>query len=281
MSLSIFSWNIAGLRARLKPLSELKDDETFNNSLMKALFSQTNEFGDNKYFDIVCLQETKCTEEQVSLPNDIIRNYPYRYWNSTNGTTQRKGLSGTSIWCKYPPIRVLETPDFDVEGRIVAVEFEKYILVNVYVPNSQKLDSDRFKFRAQWNDMFLQYLKGLNKNIVLCGDMNVAHLDIDICNPKTKKNKVPGFFDFEREDFAYNMEQMDFIDVFRTLNPIKERSTYWSNFMKTKRRSDNGWGIDYFLISKELFENSKLINQEISKEILGSDHCPIILNINL
>ena len=128
MSLSIFSWNVAGLRARLKPFTELKEDNIYNNSLMQALFSENN-----KSFDIVCLQETKCTEEQVVLPDDIIRNYPYRYWNSTNGTTQRKGLSGTTIWCKYPPIRVLETPDFDVEGRIIALEFENYILVNVYM----------------------------------------------------------------------------------------------------------------------------------------------------
>ena len=114
MSLSIFSWNVAGLRARVK------SDENLNNNLSRALFPKINENGENKNYDIVCLQETKCTEEQVLLPNDIIINFPYRYWNSTDGTSQRKGLSGTCIWCVSPPIRALNTPDFDVEGRIVA-----------------------------------------------------------------------------------------------------------------------------------------------------------------
>jgi exodeoxyribonuclease III len=277
--MTIFSWNVAGLRARLKP------DETHSNSLMTALFSQVSENGlGYKYFDIVCLQETKCTENEVTLPCEIEIRYPYRFWNSTDGTSQRKGLSGTTIWCASPPIRALPTPEFDVEGRIVAVEFEKFILVNVYVPNSQKLDSDRFKFREQWNAKFMVYISDFQKDgkqVIVCGDMNVAHLDIDISNPKSKKNKVAGFFDFERVDFAFMTESLNLIDVFRTLNPMKQRSTYWSNFMKGRRRSDNGWGIDYFLVSKELFESDKNINQSIENEILGSDHCPIILNITV
>ena len=277
--MNIFSWNVAGLRARLKP------DETHNNSLMRALFGQVseNDLG-YKYFDIVCLQETKCTENEVILPNEIEIRYPYRFWNSTDGTSQRKGLSGTTIWCKSPPIRALPTPKFDVEGRIVAIEFDKFILVNVYVPNSQKLDSDRFKFRGEWNSKFMAYISELKKegkNVIICGDMNVALLDIDISNPKSKKNKVAGFFDFERFDFAYMTESLNLIDVFRSLNPTKQRSTYWSNFMKGRRRSDNGWGIDYFLVSKNLFESDKNISQTIENEILGSDHCPIILNITL
>ena len=277
--MNIFSWNVAGLRARLKP------DETHNNSLMRALFGQVseNDLG-YKYFDIVCLQETKCTENEVILPNEIEIRYPYRFWNSTDGTSQRKGLSGTCIWCVSPPIRALNTPDFDVEGRIVALEFEKFILVNVYVPNSQKLDSDRFKFRGEWNSKFMAYISELKKegkNVIICGDMNVALLDIDISNPKSKKNKVAGFFDFERFDFAYMTESLNLIDVFRSLNPTKQRSTYWSNFMKGRRRSDNGWGIDYFLVSKELFESDENISQTIENEILGSDHCPIILNITV
>lgn len=277
--MNIFSWNVAGLRARLKP------DETNSNSLMTALFSQVSENGlGYKYFDIVCLQETKCNENEVILPSEIEIRYPYRFWNSTDGTSQRKGLSGTTIWCKNPPIRVFPKPEFDVEGRIVAIEFDKFILVNVYVPNSQKLDSDRYKFRQQWNDKFLGYISDFQKDgkhVIVCGDMNVAHLDIDITNPKSKKNKVAGFFDFERIDFAFMTESFHLIDVFRTLNPMKQRSTYWSNFMKGRRRSDNGWGIDYFLVSKELFESDKNITQTIENEIFGSDHCPIILNITL
>jgi len=278
MSLSIFSWNVAGLRARVK------SDESSNNSLSRALLlGGTNEKGESKNYDIVCLQETKCTEYEVRLPCDITNKYPYRFWNSTDGTSQRKGFSGTCVWCISQPIKNLETPKFDVEGRIVAVEFEKFILVNVYVPNSQKLDSDRFKFRNEWNIKFMIYISELQKekNVIICGDMNVAHLDIDITNPKTKKNKVAGFFDFERLDFARMIESLNLVDVFRNLNPTKQKSTYWSNFMKAIRNSDNGWGIDYFLVSKELFESDENINQAIENEILGSDHCPIILNINV
>ena len=110
--------------------------------------------------------------------------------------------------------------------------------------------------------------------------MNVAHLDIDITNPKSKKNKIAGFFDFERYDFQLMIESLNLIDVFRTLNPTKQKSTYWSNFMKTKRSSNNGWGIDYFLVSKNLFESDKNITQNILDNF-GSDHCPIILNITV
>lgn len=275
--MKIFSWNVAGLRARLKP------DERQNNSLTKALFSEISESKHYNYFDIVCLQETKCRESEVTLPSEIEIRYPYRFWSSTDGSSQRKGLSGTTIWCVNPPIKNLDTPDFDVEGRIVALELEKFILVNVYVPNSQKLDSNRFKFRAEWNTKFMSYISELQKekNVIICGDMNVAHLDIDITNPNTKKNKVAGFFDFERLDFTFMIESLNLIDVFRNLNPTKESSTYWSNFMKAIRKDSNGWRIDYFLVSKELFESDKNINQIIENEISGSDHCPIILTINV
>ena len=125
--MNIFSWNVAGLRARLK------SNETQSNDLMRALFSQVDENGlGYKYFDIVCLQETKCNENEVILPIEIQNRYPYRFWNSTDGTSQRKGLSGTTIWCNSQPIRALLKPEFDIEGRIVAVEFEKFILVNMY-----------------------------------------------------------------------------------------------------------------------------------------------------
>tara|TARA_B110000977_G_scaffold156107_2_gene198619 strand:- start:418 stop:1251 length:834 start_codon:yes stop_codon:yes gene_type:complete len=273
MSLSIISWNVAGLRARVK------QDGNLDSSLSSALFKQTHENGELKHFDIVCLQETKCTETDIILSSEIINKYPHRFWNSTHGTTQRKGLSGTSIWCVNQPIKNLTTPKFDVEGRIVAVEFEKFILVNVYVPNSQKIDSDRFKYRKQWNYEFAEYLLFLKKekNIIVCGDMNVAHLDIDINNPKTKKNKVAGFYDFEREDFSLLLLKLDLVDVFRSLNPTKEKSSYWSNFMKVARQDNNGWGLDYFLICKELFNKNKVNNIEICKGVMGSDHCPVIL----
>ena len=262
--MNILSWNVAGIRALLK-----KDN--FHNLI-----------NENDY-SIICLQETKAEEQQVILTEEIVKKYPYRYWNSSDGTSQRKGLSGTTIWCKYQPIKVLETPEFDNEGRIIAIELDKFILINVYVPNSQKLDSDRYNFRSEWNTKFLEYLLKLKekKYIVLCGDMNVAHLDIDISNPKSKKNKVAGFFDNERLDFAYMIENLYLIDIFRFRNPLKQKSTYWSNFLKAERKSTNGWRIDYFLISKELLESDLKISENICSNILGSDHCPINLNIEL
>jgi exodeoxyribonuclease-3 len=261
MTNSIISWNVAGLRAILKK---------------ENLYQIIHE----KDFDIICLQETKATESQVELTDELKETYPHRYWNSTDGTTQRKGLSGTTIWCKSPPIKHMATPVFDVEGRIVAIEFEKYILVNVYVPNSQKLDSHRFNFRSEWNEKFLNYLTELKtiKNVIVCGDLNVAHLDLDISKPKTKKNKVPGFFDFERTDVGSMIKTLDLVDVYRCKNPNARKSTYWSYFLKDTRSVENGWGIDYFLISRELFEANEQINIEILSYVNGSDHCPIVLN---
>ena len=170
---NIFSWNVAGLRARLK------NDETHNNNLMRALFSQVSDNGlGYKYFDIVCLQETKCCENDVNLPCEIKIRYPYRFWNSSKGTTQRKGFSGTTIWCTRPPIRRLDTPDFDEEGRIVAVEFEEFILINVYVPNSQTFESERYYFRQEWNKKFVEYINNIKKTkeVIICGDLNVLYL---------------------------------------------------------------------------------------------------------
>lgn len=272
----IISWNVAGLRARLK------NDDSGNNHLMNAIFNEINsEDEEYKYYDIVCLQETKCEETEIKLPNEIEMRYPYRYWNSTKGTSQRKGLSGVCIWCTSPPIDKIETPDFDEEGRIIGVEFEDYILINVYVPNSQSLKCERYYFRERWNVNFLCYIQELesryNKEIIICGDFNVAHLDIDICDPKKKKNKVAGFFDNERLDFGYLLDYANLIDIFRKLNPGKQKSTYWSNFLKQKRTKYNGWGIDYYLITEKLINNVK--DCKILKTIMGSDHCPIELEL--
>ena len=207
----------------------------------------------------------------------------HRYWNSSDGTTQRKGLSGTCIWCSYPPIKKIENADFDNEGRIIALEFEKFILVNVYVPNSQAYDCERYKFREEWNTKFGIYLKQIHlkfkKELIVCGDMNVAHLDIDICNPKSKKNKVPGFFDNERLDFGYLLETYNLVDVFRSKNPELQMSSYWSNFLKAPRKNNNGWRIDYFLVSRKLFESGVISNIKILMDIMGSDHCPLQLTL--
>ena len=264
--MKIVSWNVAGLRSMIKK-------------------QEFHEFINDYYSevpDIICLQETKAMREQVNLDEYILEKYPYMYWNSTDGTTQRKGLSGTTIWSKIKPIQYLDTPEFDNEGRIIALEFEKFILVNVYVPNSQKLENDRYYFREKWNKLFINYIKDLreNKEVIICGDFNVAHNPIDISNPKAKKNKVPGFFDNERGDFENLLNINQLVDVFRNKNQDKQESTYWSNFLKAERSELNGWRIDYFLVAKKLYDYTSS-SIEILKTIKGSDHCPIVLDINI
>ena len=260
--MKVVSYNVAGIRAMLKKPEF--ENFIFNNNI-----------------DILCIQETKAEENQVQLNENIIKKFTYRYWNSTKGITQRKGLSGVSIWCTSPPINNIGYPEWDNEGRILTLEFEDFILINVYVPNSQKFDCERYHFRINWNNKFTHYISMIknkynNKNIIICGDMNVAHLDIDICNPKSKKNKVAGFFDMERVDFSYLLEMIDLNDVFRNFNPNKQKSTYWSNFLKSERKQNNGWGIDYFLTSKD-FINNNIKECNILMDIKGSDHCPIEL----
>lgn len=257
--MQIVSWNVAGLRAMLK----------------KEHFK---EFFENLDYDIICLQETKAEKHQVELPEFIEQNYTFRFWNSSKGTTQRKGFSGTTIWSKIEPLKMFN-PDFDEEGRICVIEFEKFRVINVYVPNSQKFENDRYYFRQEWNKNFYNFIeKCKDKEIIICGDLNVAHLDIDISNPKQKKNKIAGFFDFEREDYKNFITKLDLIDIFRDKNPTQQKSTYWSNFLKCKRNEYNGWGIDYFITSKEIYKKINLI--EIKINILGSDHCPIVLYLN-
>ena len=261
--MKIISWNVAGLRAMLKK-------ENFKNMI--------NEYNP----DILCLQETKAEETQVKIDEDLDSKYKYRFWNSTKGISQRKGLSGVCIWCSSPPINNLKYPEFDEEGRILTLEFDNFILINVYVPNSQKLECERYYFREKWNIDFMNYIyelkKEYNKELIICGDFNVAHLDIDICNPKKKKNKVAGFFDNERLAFSKLLEKNELIDFYRKTNPSLQKSTYWSNFLKAERSKYNGWGIDYYLITSKLINS--IIKCNILINILGSDHCPIELILN-
>lgn len=261
--MKIISWNVAGIRAIIKKPEFINLLNNDNNDLP----------------DIICLQETKAEENQVILNDDIKNLYKYRYWNSTKGTTQRKGLSGTSIWCLSPPIKVFDTPLFDEEGRILAVEFDNFILVNVYVPNSQKYESDRYFFRENWNKKFIEYLSILRKSkeLIVCGDMNVAHNDIDISNPEKKKNKMAGFYDTERNDFTNLLNKVKLVDIFRNLYPLERKSTYWSNFLKALRSNHNGWRIDYFLISDNMLSIVK--DYKILMNTYGSDHCPLLIEI--
>ena len=262
--MKILSWNVAGIRAMLKK-------ENLTNLI------------NIDDFDIVCLQETKAEEDQVKLPQEIISKYPYRSWNSTQGTTQRKGLSGTTIWSKIKPINIINPPEIDEEGRITALEFENFIIICVYTPNSQKIDSQRFQFRTkQWDPIFRDYVNNLkikfNKSVVITGDLNVAHLDIDIHNPKQNKNKAAGFLDDERREFSEHIKS-GFIDVFRYLYPSKIGAyTYWNQLNPKTRQNNKGWRIDYFLLSGDPLNPVATVKDcGMLPEIYGSDHCPIYL----
>ena len=259
--MKIISWNVAGLRACIKKgaLNFLLEND----------------------FEILCLQETKALEKEVKIPKELEVMYPYRYWGENHGITQRKGLSGTSIWSKMAPIKQLETMELDQEGRITAIEFENYIIVTVYTPNSQCLGSERCEFRTEhWDIIFKEYIKKLNniKPTIVCGDFNVAHKEIDIYSPEKHKNLVAGFLDIERENFQLLLDE-GFIDVFRKLYPNeKNQYTYWDQVRPHMRNNNRGWRIDYFIISQNLL--SKVKNCKIDASIRGSDHCPITLELN-
>jgi len=260
----ILSWNVAGLRAMLK-----------KGNLQELL---------SKYdYDIVCLQETKAEEQQVSLPPEILEKYPFRFWNSTLGTTQRKGLSGTTIWSKTRPINRINHPSIDEEGRITTLQYENFIIVCVYTPNSQSLESPRYEFRTQkWDNDFREYITSL-KNIkptIIAGDLNVAHKSIDIYNPTRCRNKIPGFFDNERTEFQNHLDT-GFIDIFRQLYPNKTHAfTYWNQIRPANRVNNIGWRIDYFLFGKNPQANGiSPIECKLLTDVYGSDHCPLSLEI--
>ena len=261
--MKIVSWNVAGIRANLK------------KNCLQSFLERTD-------FDVVCLQETKATEDQVKIPNEIAEKYPFRFWESTQGITQRKGLSGTCIWSKVAPISRIKPPEIDLEGRVTALEFESCIIVCVYTPNSQSADSPRFKFRTEeWDDVFREYIKILDtiKPTIICGDFNVAHLDIDIYNPKKYKNAVAGFFDEERRQFTKHLGS-GFVDAFRYLYPTEEKKyTYWNQVRKTCREKNIGWRLDYFLVPKSIEKQIKECSLLV--EEMGSDHCPIVLEIDI
>ena len=262
--MKILSWNVAGLRAMIK-----------KGNLEQLLMEED--------YDIVCLQETKAEELQVKLPEEITTKYPFRFWNSTLGTTQRKGLSGTTIWSKTRPINRINHPEIDEEGRITTIQFEDFIIVCVYTPNSQSIESPRFEFRTQvWDEHFRNYITALKqiKPTIIAGDLNVCHLDIDIYNAKKNKNKAPGFYDDERSEFQKHLDS-GFIDVFRYLYPTQEGAfTYWNQMRAANRQNNTGWRIDYFLYGSNNTDKITIKNLIIRSDILGSDHCPICLEIN-
>lgn len=230
-------------------------------------------FFDSVDADIFCLQEIKLSEGQIEWNKE---NY-YSYWNYA----EKKGYSGTAVFSKEKPISVkygIGIDEHDHEGRVITLEFDNFYMVTVYTPNSQR-ELTRLEYRMKWEDDFRNFLNDLRKTkpVVVTGDMNVAHKEIDLKNPKTNR-KNAGFTDEERQKMTELLDS-GFIDTFRYFYPDAEQRYSWWSYMFKSREKNAGWRIDYFLASKEL--EDRLISAEIHDKVLGSDHCPIELVIDL
>ena len=251
--MKLVSWNVNGLRAVW-------------NKGFEDIFKNINA-------DIFCIQETKMKEGQLDVNFDGY----YNYFNSAI----KKGYSGTAVFTKIKPIDVsygIGIEEHDQEGRVITLEYKDFYLVNVYTPNSQR-ELVRLSYRQNWEDDFRAYLKKLDKKkpVILCGDLNVAHKEIDLKNPKTNR-KNAGFTDEEREKMTELLDN-GFIDTFRYLYPDKENCYTWWSYMMKAREKNVGWRIDYFIVSdriKEEIEDAKILS-----EVYGSDHCPVELDINI
>ncbi|AVQ19272.1 MAG: exodeoxyribonuclease III [Fusobacterium mortiferum] len=251
--MKLISWNVNGLRACVGKgfLDYFKEQQA----------------------DIFCLQETKLQEGQIELELDGY----HQYWNYA----EKKGYSGTAIFTKEKPISVhygIGIEEHDKEGRVITLEFEKFYMITVYTPNSQEKLA-RLDYRMKWEEDFKNYLLELDKKkpVIVCGDLNVAHKEIDLKNPKTNR-KNAGFSDEEREKMTKLLES-GFVDSFRYFYPNKTDIYSWWSYRFSARAKNAGWRIDYFLVSDRIKENMK--GAEIHTEILGSDHCPVLLNIDL
>ncbi len=247
------SWNVNGLRACR--------DKGFT------------EFFNKIDADAFCLQETKLQEGQIELE---LPGYK-QYWNYA----EKKGYSGTAVFTKEEPLRVtygLGIEKHDHEGRVITLEYPEYYLITVYVPNSKE-DLSRLEYRMEWEDDFLAYVKGLEKTkpVIYCGDLNVAHKEIDLKNPKTNHHNA-GFTDEERAKFD-NVVNNGLTDTFRFFYPDKEQIYSWWSYRFQSRAKNAGWRIDYFITSASL--NDRLKDAKIHTDILGSDHCPVELDIDL
>lgn len=260
--LKIFSWNVNGIRA------------VINKGALQKLVREYEP-------DILCLQETKAKQGQAEID---LPEYE-EIWNSA----ERPGYSGTAIFTKVKPLSVRNVLSVDkdfkdefgdplTEGRVLTAEFEKFFLVNIYTPNS-KNELERLGLREKlWDPAVLKYLKELEKTkpVVVCGDFNAAHEEIDIARPKTNHHSA-GFTDEERRGIS-NLIAGGFIDAFRSLNPSAVRYTWWSHWGNA-RANNVGWRIDYFFISKSL--KPKLKSAEIYENVMGSDHCPISIELEV
>lgn len=223
--------------------------------------------------DIFAIQETKMQEGQLEL---ILEGY-YQYWNSA----EKKGYSGTAIFTKKKPINVsygIGIEEHDKEGRIITLEFENFYFVDCYTPNSKR-ELERLEYRMIWEDEIRKYLQNLDKikPVIYCGDLNVAHKEIDLKNPKTNRRNA-GFTDEERNKMT-NLLDAGFTDTFRYLYPEKENCYSWWSYMGKAREKNVGWRIDYFIVSNRM--QGKIKDSIIHPEILGSDHCPVELQIEI
>ena len=249
----LISWNVNGLRA--------------------CVGKGFTEFFEKTDADIFCLQETKVSEGQIEFAPEGYN----CYWNYA----EKKGYSGTAIFTKEKPLNVtygMGIEEHDHEGRIITLEFDDYYMITVYTPNSKR-ELERLDYRQVWEDDFRVYVNRLreSKPVILCGDLNVAHKEIDLKNPKTN-HKSAGFTDEERNKMTELLES-GFVDTFRYFYPdVTERYSWWSYMFKA-REKNAGWRIDYFLTSEELTD--KLVSADIHHDIMGSDHCPVELVIDL
>ncbi|MBR4992365.1 MAG: exodeoxyribonuclease III, partial [Clostridia bacterium] len=219
--------------------------------------------------DAVCLQETKMQPDQLTLELDGYA----QYWNSA----VKKGYSGTAIFTKQQPLSVkngMDIPEHDNEGRVITCEYENFYLVTVYTPNAQS-ELARLDYRMTWDDAFREFLLELDakKPVIVCGDMNVAHKEIDLKNPGPNRGSA-GFTDEEREKFSKLLES-GFIDTFRHLHPDLVGAYSWWSYRFKARQNNAGWRIDYFLVSDRI--KDKIVTASILPEVMGSDHCPVML----
>ena len=222
--------------------------------------------------DFFCLQETKLQAGQIDLP---LEGY-HQYWNYA----EKKGYSGTAIFAKHPALTVttgIGVPEHDTEGRVITLEYEDFYLVTCYTPNAQR-ELTRLDYRMEWEAAFLDYLKDLDsrKPVILCGDLNVAHQPIDLKNPGANKRNA-GFTDEERSAFTRLLEN-GFTDSFRYLYPEKTGAYSWWSYMFNARANNAGWRIDYFVVSNRLAD--KIQEAAIHPDVIGSDHCPVELDLD-
>ena len=255
--MKLISWNVNGIRACV-------------NKGFKDFFKEIDA-------DIFCIQETKMQEEQLDENIlEIFEGYN-AYWNSA----EKKGYSGTAIFTKQKPLNVtygIGKEEHDKEGRVITLEFEKFYMVNIYTPNSKR-ELERLDYRQLWEDEIRAYLLKLkeNKSVVMCGDLNVAHTEIDLKNPKTNR-KNAGFTDEERAKMT-ELLNAGFVDTYRYKYPEVEGKYSWWSYMFHAREKNAGWRIDYFIVSENL--KDKIEDAKILDDIYGSDHCPVELDLNI